>query len=124
MASEPGIAAGHIHGRAFTTNLPGDFTVTFRAVDEAGLLAPSEAHNVLFRAIAPPPFEFSIVAGQARLRFTGRANLSYDVQRCTDLAAGVWDYVGFPLDGNGLPLDVEDPIGGVGHAVYRILEYR
>jgi hypothetical protein len=48
----------------------------------------------------------------------------YDVQRSTDLGAGVWTTIGEPLDGNGELLQFQDPLNNRPRVFYRLVEYR
>jgi hypothetical protein len=115
----------HAHGRAFTMDRPGNYTVTFHAVDANGVFSASANHTMVFRAQQPPQLSISIVGGNATLSFTSRANFVYDLQRCEDLATGNWSNVepNTFLDGNGAVIPMTDPIGGRGRAFYRLVEY-
>jgi hypothetical protein len=116
---------GHAHGRAFTMDRPGNYTVAFRAVDANGLFSASANHTMVFRAQQPPQLSISIVGGNATLSFTSRDNFVYDLQRCEDLASGIWSNVAPHtfLDGNGSVIPMTDPVGGRMRAFYRLVEY-
>ena len=112
----------HAHGRAFTMDRPGNYTVTFRAVDANGLFSASANHTMVFRAQQPPQLSISIVGGNANLSFTSRANFVYDLQRCENLATAVWVTIA-TKDGTGSPIPLNDPIGARSRAFYRLVEY-
>jgi len=80
----------HAHGRAFTMDKPGEYTVVLRAVDEAGLFTPSKNKTITFVAQLPPPLSLLIASGNATVTFTSRLNLDYDLQSCTNLNSGTW----------------------------------
>ncbi len=120
---EDGSGYGHIHGRLFTTTHPGTYTVTFRAVDENAAYLPSPPLAVTFTVHATPPLALSVVAGQARLTFTSRAGLTYDLQVSTDLAT--WTTVpgrAF-ISGTGAQIDLTDSIANRPRVFYRLVEY-
>ena len=124
-ASFPVIYLGwnHQHGRAFTMNEPGTYSVTFRAVDADGVLTPSEEKIITFQALPPPRLSIRIENGQVVISFLSRLNLLYDLQISTDLATGTWDSVvaGF-IDGDGTvketSLTLEHP-----RAFFRLVEF-
>jgi hypothetical protein len=113
---------GHAHGRAFTMDRPGNYTVTFRAVDANGLFSASANHTMVFRAQQPPQLSISIVGGNATLSFTSRDIFVYDLQRCEDLETAVWVTIA-TKDGTGSPIPLNDPIGARSRAFYRLVEY-
>jgi hypothetical protein len=112
----------HAHGRAFTMDRPGNYTVTFRAVDANGIFSVSANHTMVFRAQQPPQLSISIVGGNATLSFTSRDNFVYDLQRCEDLEGGNWRTIA-TRDGTGSLIPMADPIGGRARAFYRLVEY-
>jgi len=116
----------HAHGRAFTMDKPGAYTVTFRAVDDAGGFTTSAEMTVVFQAQQPPALSIGVAGGQVSLAFTSRVNLVYDLQVCTDLASGEWtnveDYTF--IDGDGGRIELADPLDGRPRAFYRLVEYR
>ena len=124
-ASFPVIYLGwnHQHGRAFTMDQPGTYSVTFRAVDADGVLTPSEEKIITFQALPPPRLSIRIENGQVVISFLSRLNLLYDLQISTDLAAGTWDsvVVGF-INGDGTVketfLPLEQP-----RAFFRLVEF-
>ena len=118
----------HAHGRAFTMDRPGNYTVTFRAVDANGIFSVSANHTMVFRAQQPPQLSISIVGVNATLSFTSRDYFVYDLQWCEDLAIGDWKNVepieqNTSLDGTGLLIPLADPISGRARAFYRLVEY-
>jgi hypothetical protein len=116
----------HAHGRAFTVDRPGTYTVTFRAVDAAGKFSASANKTITFIAQQPPKLSIGVTGGNVSLAFTSRANLTYDLQVCTDLESGIWRNVE-PytfMDGDGGTQQMTDPMAGRPRAFYRLVEYR
>jgi surface-anchored protein len=115
----------HAHGRAFTMDKPGTYTVTFRAVDAAGKFGASANKTITFAAQQPPKLSISMAGGNVSLSFTSRANLVYDLQVCTDLEIGKWDNVNPHtfMDGDGGTKGMTDPVAGRPRAFYRLVEY-
>ena len=115
----------HAHGRAFTMDLPGNYTVTFRAVDANGIFSVSANHTMGFRAQQPPQLSISIVGGNATLSFTSRDKFVYDLQSCEDLAQGDWGPVGpfTSMDGDGYAKDMTDSVSERSKVFYRLVEY-
>ncbi|MFM8458972.1 MAG: hypothetical protein ACKOB0_08520 [Chthoniobacterales bacterium] len=115
----------HAHGRAFTMDKPGDYTVRFRAVDSNGAYAASANLTIVFRAQQPPQLAIGISGGNVSLSFTSRLNLSYDLQRCENLSSGEW--IGVEphtfMNGDGGVRVLSDPVGGRSRAFYRLVEY-
>jgi hypothetical protein len=114
---------GHIHGRAFTVDQPGDYQIVFRAIDAASAFAPSLPKTVTFRAQPAPQLAIRIEAGAAKLTFTSRLNLSYDLQVSTTLADTDWTTIDF-ANGTGATLQFTDPLAGRPRVFYRLVEYR
>ncbi|MCU0793261.1 MAG: hypothetical protein MUE42_10545 [Opitutaceae bacterium] len=114
---------GHIHGRAFTADHPGDYQIVFRAVDESATYAPSQPKTVLFRALSAPQLAIRIESGDARLTFSSRPNLSYDLQASTTLTDDGWQTIAF-ADGTGAVIELADPLAGRPQVFYRLVEYR
>lgn len=121
---EDGTGYGHIHGRAFTMDRAGTYHVTFRAVDDAGQRTPSPVKTLTFVAQEPPALSLRVTRTAATLGFHSRLNLSYDLQSCSDLAAGDWQTIATWLDGVAVPRDLADPIANRQRAFYRLVEYR
>jgi hypothetical protein len=115
----------HAHGRAFTMDRPGDYTVRFRAVDSSGGYAASANLTIVFRAQQPPPLAIGIAGGEVVLSFRSRANLTYDLQVCTDLELGEWGGVERHtfMDGDGGVMVLTDPVGGRARGFYRLVEF-
>lgn len=116
----------HVHGRAFTMDRPGSYTVTFRAVDAAGRFAPSPTKTITFHALQPPKLSIGVNGPNVSLSFTSRPNLVYDLQVCTDLESGIWTEVGPHtfMDGDGGVIEMTDPLAGRPRAFYRLVEYQ
>jgi hypothetical protein len=115
----------HAHGRAFTMDRPGTYTVIFRVVDAANKFTTSANKTITFVAQQPPKLSIGMAGSRVSLSFTSRANLVYDLQVCTDLAAGVWQNVEPHtfLDGNGSAIAMTDSAVGRPRAFYRLVEY-
>ena len=126
-ASFPVIFQGdtHAHGRCFTMDKPGTYTVTFRAVDNAGRFTTSANKTVTFVAQQPPKLSLGVADGSVSLAFTSRSNFVYDLQVCTDLASGVWGNVEphTSMDGDGGTKKMQDPLVGRPRGFYRLVEY-
>jgi hypothetical protein len=120
---EDGSGYGHIHGRAFTVTHPGIYTVVFRAVDDSGLRTPSAIKTITLTALATPQLAIRIENGDAKLSFTSRAGLTYDLQVSTDLQT--WTNVEAHrfIDGTGATLDLSDPLADRPRVFYRLVEY-
>ena len=116
----------HAHGRAFTMDKAGTYTVTFRAVDAAGKFGVSANKTITFVAQQPPKLSIGMEGGDVSLSFISRANLVYDLQVCTDLEAGEWANVELHtfMDGDGGTQQMTDPMAGRPRAFYRLVEYR
>jgi len=112
----------HAHGRVFTMDKPGNYTVSFRAVDSNGIFSASTNHTIDFRAQQPPQLSIGISGGNASLSFTSRVNLTYDLQRCVDLEGGQWTTIS-TIDGNGSRKSQGDSLSGRAKAFYRLVEY-
>ncbi len=115
---------GHIHGRAFTFNRPGLYTVVFRAVDAAASpRAPSETKTVTFEVLATPQLSIRIESGNALLAFASRAGLTYDLQVSTDLQT--WANVPAHrfINGTGAAIELSDPLADRPRVFYRLVEY-
>ncbi len=115
----------HAHGRVFTMDKPGTYTVTFLAVDAAGKFGASANKTVTFVAQQPPQLSIDLADGDVSLSFTSRANLVYDLQVCTDLASGEWGNVEPHtfMDGDGGVKSITDPVEARSKAFYRLVEY-
>ena len=126
-ASFPVVFAGdtHAHGRCFTMDKPGVYTLTFRAVDTNGALLTSENQTITFNALPAPKLSIRPAGGSVSLSFTSRANLNYDLQVCTDLASGGWVNVEphVSMSGDDRRIEVNDPVAPRSKAFYRLVEY-
>ncbi len=131
-ASESNAGSGHIHGRIFTMDRPGDYTVTFRALDAYAPeptepphvpFTPSAPFVVRFTAISAPRLAISKVDSDIRLTFTSRPNLSYDVQSSTTLHPDDWETIGAPLNGTGGELEFTEANADRPRVFYRLVEY-
>jgi hypothetical protein len=116
----------HAHGRAFTMDKPGTYTVVFRAVDAADEFAVSANKTITVVAQQPPKLSIGMQSGNVALSFTSRLNLVYDLQVCTDLEIGNWTNVELHtlMDGTGGAMLMTDPVAGRVRAFYRLVEYQ
>ena len=125
-ASFPVIYLGetHQHGRAFTMDQPGTYSVTFRATNaEAGLTA-SQDKTIIFQALPPPQLSIRMENGQAVVSFLSRPNLLYDLQISTDLESGTWiSVVPAVIDGDGTVIDIPLPLSHP-RAFFRLVEFK
>jgi hypothetical protein len=114
---------GHIHGRLFTTTRPGIYILEFRAIDDAGLRAPSPIKTLTLNVLPTPALSLEIVEGEARLSFQSRLNLTYDLQVSTDLVAWTTIEAHSLISGNGGQRSLVDPLAGRTRVFYRLVEY-
>ena len=118
---------GHVHGRCFTMDKPGTYTVTFRAVATAGGFTPSVNKTITFRAQQPPQLSIAASGSNVLLSFTNRNDFACDLQVSTNLVSGAWANVpahGFMI-GAGLRtnLVVTNGLRASPSAYYRLVEY-
>ena len=115
----------HAHGRCFTMDRPGTYTVTFRVLDKSGAFTTSANKTITFAAQQPPKLSISVLGGNVSLAFTSRANLTYDLQVCTDLESGIWTGVNPHtfIAGSGDVKNMSEPVAGRLRAFYRLVEY-
>ena len=116
----------HAHGRAFTMDKPGTYTVTFRAVDMANRFTASANKTITFVAQQPPQLSLRVAGGNVSLSFTSRPKLVYELQVCTDLASGIWTGVEPPtfIYGFGDVKNMTDPVADRPRAFYRLVEFK
>ena len=121
-AYEDSTGYGHIHGRAFTVDLPGAYEIVFRAVDAASLRVPSAGKTIAFTALPTPQLSLRLENGAAKLAFDSRSGLTYDLQVSTTLADD-WTTIDW-TDGTGAAIEFSDPLNGRPRVFYRLVEYR
>ena len=115
----------HVHGRAFTMDRPGTYTVTFRVVDASGNLGPSANMTITFNALQPPQLSIRSQGPDMVLSFSSRNNLNYDLQICTDLPLGLWTNVFIQaIEGDGGRKEMTVPRAGQARAFFRLVEYQ
>ncbi|HMP89072.1 MAG TPA: hypothetical protein PJ991_02665 [Kiritimatiellia bacterium] len=112
----------HVHGRAFTMNKPGEYSVSFRAVDASGHYSSSTVKTMTFVAQPPPPMTMKITNGMITLSFTSRINLDYDVQSCANLMGGGWQSEAV-IFGDGAGKNHSQSISGNSLMFFRLIEY-
>ena len=116
----------HAHGRAFTVDRPGEYQVTFRAVDRNAQFENSLDYTIAFRAKIPPPLSISLSNSQAIISFTSRTNLTYELQTRTNLSSGLWQTNGIPtnnINGDGALKEVAVPLSHP-RAFFRLIEFK
>ena len=115
----------HVHGRCFTMDKPGLYTVTFRAVASAGGFSPSPNKTITFRAQQPPQLSIAKPGSNVLLSFTNRDGFACDLQVSTNIAAGSWTNVlGHEfMIGNGVRTNLTVTNGASANAFYRLVEY-
>ena len=117
----------HVHGRCFTMDKPGLYTVTFRAVATAGGFSPSQNKTIKFRAQQPPQLSITKSGSNVLLSFTNRDGFACDLQVSTNLAAGSWTNIPAHefMIGNGARtnLTVTNGASASANAFYRLVEY-
>lgn len=113
----------HAHGRAFSMDTPGTYSVVVRAVDAVGPFLPSAGMTITFVAQPPPALALSIQPGQATLSFTSRLNLDYDLQACTNLAGGAWTSLA-SFAGDGTAKTNTTPLADPPGVLFRLVEFQ
>lgn len=114
----------HLHGRAFSVDRPGEYQVTFRAVDRNSLFQNSADYTLTFRGIVPPPLSIRLTGTQAVINFTSRTNLTYELQTRTNLSYGAWELVSTnTINGDGTLKETTLPLSHP-RAFFRLLEFR
>ena len=117
---------GHIHGRVFTVDRPGEYQATFRAVDRDTQFQNSLDYTIAFRAQIPPPLSIRLSNSQATISFTSRTNLTYELQTRTNLSSGLWQTNGIPtnnINGDGALKEVAVPLSHP-RAFFRLIEFK
>lgn len=97
---------GHIHGRAFTTTLPGLYTVGFRLIDVSTngvgggpLHSPSDVFMMYFQA-GPSVENIVKVSNGFRVNFRSAPGVTNVLEAADSPATNVWTQVAGPLRGN------------------------
>jgi hypothetical protein len=118
---------GHIHGRRFSVNLPGLYTVDLRLVDTSTngpgggpVHAPSDLFKMYFQAgtslvrLVPAPVGNTLTFGTE----TGR---TYTIESTSELSPSAqWTNVGDPIVGHGKLQTVEGLPASTGPIFYRL----
>jgi len=126
-------ADGHIHGRAFTTDRPGDYSVVFRINN---ILFSSADYHITFKAVSPPPLSIRLENGNAVVTFRNRtpfsskySGFSYDIETKQDLTDDKWSFIetrpneiSHPLDATSEIIEAIVPINN-SRGFFRIIEY-
>ncbi|MCC7377483.1 MAG: hypothetical protein IT581_22675 [Verrucomicrobiales bacterium] len=117
---------GHIHGRAFTTTLPGLYAVGFQlidvstnGVDGGPLHAPSPVLWIYFQA-GPTVDGLERTPLGIRVSYRSAPGVSNVLEASTDLGSSEWVRVAGPLRGNSAPQGLTDPDPGSGPRFYRL----
>ncbi len=117
---------GHIHGREFTTSLPGTYIVGFRLIDISGngagggpIHTPSDVLPVRFQA----GLRIEVIqsfTNRVALSFRSPPGISNQVEAVASLASTNWVPVAPPLRGNNGLQTVNDTNAPVGQRFYRL----
>jgi hypothetical protein len=124
---------GHIHGRAFTTNRPGDYTVVFRVNNILSLIGE---YSITFKAVSPPPLSIRMKDGNVVISFRKRTassfshpGFSYDIETKENLTDDKWSFIerrpndeSHPLDATSEIIEAIVPINN-SRGFFRIIEY-
>ncbi len=125
--SEPGADPyGHIHGREFTTSVPGTYIVGFRAIDTSTngpgggpLQSPSDILPVRFQAglriEAIQPF-----TNRVSVSFRSPPAISNLLEATESLTSGLWLPAAGPLKGNNNLQTLTDTNAPAGNRFYRL----
>jgi len=126
-------AYGHIHGRAFTTDRPGSYTVVFRINN---ILFSSADYRLTFKAVSPPPLSIRMKDGNVVISFRKRTasslshpGFSYDIEIKQNLTDDKWSLIetrpnelSHPLDATSEIIEAIVPINN-SRGFFRIIEY-
>ena len=112
----------HTHGRAFTMDLPGQYSVSFRVVDWNARFSESREYTISFQAQQPPALKIAISGDSIVLSFTSRHGFAYDLQQCLDLSSNAWETIDFRA-GNGGLQSLGFSRSGLGRGFYRLVEF-
>ncbi len=117
---------GHIHGREFTTTLPGLYTVGFRLIDLSTngpggvpLHSPSPILSMYFQA-GPTIESVETIPEGARVRFRSAPGVTNVLEAASSPSAGDWTRVSAPLRGNSTLQSLTETNGSFGVRLYRL----
>lgn len=117
---------GHIHGREFTTTLPGLYTVGFRLIDLSTqgpgggpLHSPSAILSMYFEA-GPTLESVEKIPEGARVRFRSAPGVTNVLEATDSLNGGEWTRVSGPLRGNSTLQSLTDTNGSFSVRLYRL----
>jgi hypothetical protein len=117
----------HAHGRCFTMDRPGTYTVTFRVRDKSGAFTTSANKAITFVAQQPPQLSVATSGSHVLLSFTNRNGFACDLQVSPDLMVGSWTNVPGRefMIGAGARTNLILTNGLIGRpkAFYRLVEY-
>ncbi len=124
---EPGADPyGHIHGREFTTSLPGTYTVGFRVIDLSTnglnggpIQAPSDILPVRFQAGVRIE-NIQLFTNRVTLSFRCPPGISNILEANESLATPNWQTVAGPLRGNNNLQTLSETNAPTPHRLYRI----
>ena len=97
---------GHIHGREFTTSVPGLYAVGFRAIDVStngpggGPLHAPSAPMVMYFQAGPTIESIERTGAVTRIRFRGAPGVTNVLEAAARPESGSWVRVAGPLRGN------------------------
>lgn len=117
---------GHIHGREFTTTLPGTYLVGFRAIDLSTnglnggpIQSPSEILPVRFQAGLRIE-SIQIISNQAAISFRSPPGISNLLEATDSITSEDWQPAAAPLRGNNNLQTFMDTNAPTGNRLYRI----
>jgi hypothetical protein len=124
---EPGADPyGHIHGREFTTSLPGIYIVGFRGIDlctngpDGGPMhSPSDVLPVRFQAGLRIQ-NIQILTNRATVSFRSPPGISNLLEAADSITSGHWQPAAAPLRGNNGLQSFTDTNAPTGNRFYRI----
>lgn len=117
---------GHIHGRAFTTNLPGRYLVGFRLIDVStngpggGPLHAPSAVLVLGLQAGPTVDSLEPSTAGALVKFRSAPGVSNVLESASALAPADWAPVAGPMRGNSTLQSLRDTNAWSGPRFYRL----
>lgn len=117
---------GHIHGRQFTTTLPGTYIVGFRVIDVSQngtgggpIHTPSDVLPVRFQAGVRIE-AMQLFTNRVTVSFRAAPNISNRLEAVTSLGSTNWAAVAPALRGNNNLQTITDTNPPSGHKIYRL----
>ena len=129
---------GHIHGRTWTADMPGDYRIGFRLVDRStnrpgGQPWHAPGATFIWHFKAGPEFQFTGIEKQAGAGVTlvwpsqmgtrtavNETGVSFQIMRSTTLEPDSWEPVGTVIGTSAATATFTDPNPPTGRALYRL----